>query len=36
MEEKMSIGGKEITPESTLKQMKKACEFLKAGKTGSK
>ena len=36
MEEKMNIGGEEITPESTLKQMRKACEFLKIGKTGSR
>ena len=36
MEEKMIVGGIELTPESTLKEMKKACEILGVGKTGSK
>ena len=30
------IAGEEITPHSTLKKMRTACEFLKIGKTGSK
>eukprot|EP00439_Symbiodinium_sp_Y106_P028668 s6022_g3.t1 len=36
MEEKINIGGIELTPESTLKEMRKACEILGVGKTGSK
>ena len=36
MEEKMIVGGIELTPESTLKEMRKACEILGVGKTGSK
>ena len=36
MEEKMNVGGIELTPESTLKEMRKACEILGVGKTGSK
>ena len=36
MEERMKIGGIELTPASTIKQLRNACEFLKIGKTGSK
>ena len=36
MDEKMKIGGIELTPASTIKQLRHACEFLKVGKTGSK
>ena len=36
MEEKMNVGGIELTPESTLREMRKACEILGVGKTGSK
>ncbi|CAE7208752.1 unnamed protein product [Symbiodinium microadriaticum] len=36
MEEKMNVGGIELTPESTLREMRKACEILRVGKTGSK
>ena len=36
MDERMKIGGIELTPASTLKQLRNACEFLKVGKTGSK
>ena len=35
-EEAMIVAGEEITPDSTLKKMRTACEFLKIGKTGSK
>ena len=34
IEEKMIVGGIELTPESTLKEMRKACEILGVGKTG--
>ena len=35
-EEAMIVAGEEISPDSTLKKMGTACEFLKIGKTGSK
>ena len=35
-EEAMMVAGEEITPYSSLKKMRTACEFLKIGKTGSK
>ena len=36
MEEAMVVAGVELTPDSTLKKLRTACEFLKIGKTGSK
>ena len=36
MEEAMVVAGVELTPDSTLKKLRTACEFLKVGKTGSK
>ena len=36
MDERMKIGGVELTPASTLKQLRHACEFLKVGQSGSK
>ena len=36
MEEAMVVAGVELTPYSTLKKLRTACEFLKIGKTGSK
>ena len=35
-EEKMIVGGVEITPESSLKELKQACKHLGIGVTGSK
>ena len=35
-EEKMIVGGVELTPESSLKALKQACKFLGVGVTGSK
>ena len=35
-EEKMIVGGVELTPESSLKALKPACKFLGVGVTGSK
>ena len=35
-EEKMIVGGVEITPESLLKELKQACKHLGIGVTGSK
>ena len=35
-EEKMIVGGVELTPESSLKELKQACKFLRVGVTGSK
>ena len=36
LEEKMIVGGVEITPESSLKELKQACKHLGIGVTGSK
>ena len=36
MEEAMVVAGVELTPYSTLKKLRTACESLKIGKTGSK
>ena len=36
MEEAMVVAGVELTPYSTLKKLRTACELLKIGKTGSK
>ena len=36
MEEAMVVAGVELTPDSTLKKLRTACEFLKIGKTRSK
>eukprot|EP00439_Symbiodinium_sp_Y106_P029293 s8191_g3.t1 len=36
MEEAMVVAGVELTPDSTLKKLRTACECLKIGKTGSK
>ena len=35
-EEKMIVGGVELTPESSLKELQQACKFLGVGVTGSK
>ena len=35
-EEKMIVGGVELTPESSLKELKQACKHLEIGVTGSK
>ena len=35
-EEKMIVGGVELTPESSLKELKQACKLLVVGVTGSK
>ena len=35
-EEKMIVGGVELTPESSLKELKQACKHLGIGVTGSK